>query len=88
VSADQVLDRYLTALAATAALAKITSVTATGTYMGFDTGQEEVPVEIFAKAPNQRTWIVKLPQGDSYRVFDGVNGWIAGPTARRRSSRS
>jgi len=38
-----------------------------------------VPVQIFAKAPNQRTWIVKLPQGDSYRVFDGVNGWIAGP---------
>ena len=52
---------------------------ATGTYAGFDTGQEEVPVQIFAKAPNQRTWIVKLPQGDSYRVFDGVNGWIAGP---------
>ena len=79
VSADQVFDRYLTAIGGTAALAKITSFTATGTYAGFDTGQEEVPVEIFAKAPNQRTWIVKLPQGDSYRVFDGVNGWIAGP---------
>ncbi|TMH53643.1 MAG: photosynthetic reaction center cytochrome c subunit [Betaproteobacteria bacterium] len=79
VSADQVFDRYLTAIGGTAALAKITSFTATGTYAGFDTGQEEVPVQIFAKAPNQRTWIVKLPQGDSYRVFDGVNGWIAGP---------
>jgi outer membrane lipoprotein-sorting protein len=79
VTADQVFDRYLTAIGGTAALAKITSFTATGTYAGFDTGQEEVPVQIFAKAPNQRTWIVKLPQGDSYRVFDGVNGWIAGP---------
>jgi len=79
VSADQVFDRYLTAIGGTAALAKITSFTATGTYAGFDTGQEEVPVQIFAKAPNQRTWIVKLPQGDSYRVFDGMNGWIAGP---------
>lgn len=79
MSADQVFDRYLTAIGGTAALAKITSFTATGTYMGFDTGQEEVPVEIFAKAPNQRTWIVKQPAGDSYRVFDGVNGWIAGP---------
>ncbi len=79
VSADQVFDRYLTAIGGTVALARITSVTATGTYVGFDTGQEEVPVEIFAKAPNQRTWIVKLPAGDSYRVFDGVNGWIAGP---------
>ena len=79
VSADQVFDRYLTAIGGTAALARITSFTATGTYAGFDTGQEEVPVQVFAKAPNQRTWIVKLPQGDSYRVFDGVNGWIAGP---------
>ena len=79
VSADQVLDRYLTALGGTAALAKITTFTATGTYKGFDTGQEEVPVEIFAKAPKLRTWIVKLPEGDSYRVFDGVNGWLAGP---------
>jgi len=79
VSADQVFDRYLTAIGGTAALAKITNFTAAGTYAGFDTGQEDVPVQIFAKAPNQRTWIVKLPQGDSYRVFDGVNGWIAGP---------
>jgi len=79
VSADQVFERYLTAIGGTAALAKITSFTATGTYAGFDTGQEEVPVQIYAKAPNQRTWIVKLPQGDSYRVFDGVNGWFAGP---------
>lgn len=79
ISADQVFERYLTAIGGTAALAKITSFRATGTYAGFDTGQEEVPVEIFAKAPNQRTWIVKLPAGDSYRVFDGMNGWIAGP---------
>ena len=79
VPADQVFDRYLTALGGPAALAKITSFTARGTYAGFDTGQEDVPVEVFAKAPNQRTWIVKLPQGDSYRVFDGMNGWIAGP---------
>jgi outer membrane lipoprotein-sorting protein len=79
LSSEQVFDRYLSAIGGTAALAKITSFTATGTYAGFDTGQEEVPVEIFAKAPNQRTWIVKLPQGDSYRVFDGVNGWFAGP---------
>jgi hypothetical protein len=78
VSADQVFDRYLTAIGGTAALVKITSFTATGTYAGFDTGQEEVPVEIFAKAPNQRTWIVKLPQGDSYRVFDGSERLVRG----------
>src|SRR5262245_66438646 len=41
VSADQVFERYLTAIGGTAALAKITSFTATGAYAGFDTGQEE-----------------------------------------------
>ena len=79
VSADQVFDRYLTAIGGRAALAKVTSFVAKGTYAGFDTGQEEMPVEIYARAPNQRTWIVKLPERDSYRVFDGMNGWLAGP---------
>jgi photosynthetic reaction center cytochrome c subunit len=79
ISADQVFDRYLTAIGGRAALARVTSFTARGTYVGFDTGQEEVPVEIYARAPNQRTWIVKLPQGDSLRVFDGASGWLAGP---------
>ena len=79
VSADQVFDRYLTAIGGRPALARVTSFVAKGTYAGFDTGQEEMPVEIYARAPNQRTWIVKLPQGDSFRVFDGASGWLAGP---------
>lgn len=75
VSADQVFDRYLTAIGGRPALARVTSFVARGTYAGFDTGQEEMPVEIYARAPNQRTWIVKLPERDRYRV----NGWLAGP---------
>jgi len=79
VSATQVFERYLTAIGGKAALAKVTSFAAKGTYTGFDTGQEDMPVEIFAKAPNQRTWIIKLPERDSYHVFDGTSGWLAGP---------
>lgn len=79
VSADRVFDRYLTAIGGRPALARVTSFVAKGTYAGFDTGQEELPVEIYARAPSQRTWIVKLPERDSNRVFDGVNGWLAGP---------
>jgi hypothetical protein len=77
--ADQILDRYLQALGGTGALAKLTSFTAKGTYEGFDTGHKEVPVDIVAKAPNQRTWIIHMADGDSYRVFDGRQGWWAGP---------
>jgi len=80
-SADQILDKYLQALGGPGALAKLTSFTAKGTYSGFDTGDKEIPVEIFAKAPNQRTWIIQTLDGPSHRVYDGTNGWWAGPDA-------
>ncbi|PYS02696.1 MAG: hypothetical protein DMG16_08665 [Acidobacteria bacterium] len=38
-----------------------------------------MPLEIYANAPNQRTTIVKMPDEDSVRVYDGTSGWIAGP---------
>jgi len=79
ITANEILDKYLEALGGTAQLAKLTSFTAKGTYSGFDTDHKEVPVDIFARAPNQRTWIIHMPDGDSYRVFDGRNGWWAGP---------
>ena len=78
-NADQILDKYIAAIGGQGALSKITSLTAKGTYSGFDTGHAEVPVDIFAKAPNQRTWIIHMFNGDSYRVFDGQRGWFAGP---------
>jgi hypothetical protein len=79
LSAEEVFDRYLTAIGGKAALGKVTSFVAKGTYAGFDTGMEEMPVEIYARAPNQRTWIVKFPERESFRVFDGTNGWLVGP---------
>jgi hypothetical protein len=79
MSADQILDTYLQAIGGTAQLARLSSFVAKGTYSGFDTDHKELPVDIFAKAPNQRTWIIHMPEGDSYRVFDGRNGWWAGP---------
>ena len=81
ISADQILDRYLQMLGGLSQLARIASFTARGTYSGFDTDHKEVPVEIYGKAPNQRTWIIHMTDGDSYRVFDGHNGWWAGPDA-------
>ena len=38
-----------------------------------------MPVDIFAKAPSQRTMVVHTRLGDSVRVFDGRAGWIASP---------
>ena len=80
-SADKILDRYLEALGGAGSLAKITSFAGKGLYAGFDTGFKEVPVEVFGRAPNQRTTIVHMDYGDNVRVFDGRNGWFAGPDA-------
>ena len=78
-SPEQIFDKYIAALGGAGALAKVSSVVAKGTYEGFDTAFAEVPVEIFAKAPNQRSWTIHMFNGDSHRVFDGRNGWFAGP---------
>ena len=79
VSADQVFDRYLEALGGAERLASVSSFVAKGTYSGFDTSFAEVPVEIFANAPNQSAMLVHQVNGDSVRAYDGRNGWMAGP---------
>jgi len=74
-SADQVLDKYIQALGGAQRLASITSIAGKGSYEGFDTEGDKFPVEVYAKAPNQRTTIVHLRAGDNIRTFDGRNAW-------------
>ena len=76
-SAQQVLDKYIQALGGAQRLANLRSFVARGTYSGFDTEQANVPFEIFAKAPGQRTTIVHAGFGDSVRAYDGRAAWIA-----------
>ena len=78
-SADQIFDRYLQVVGGAARLAALKSFTAKGTYEGFDTAFEKVPVEIFAQAPNRYATIVHMSGGDSLRVYNGTGGWITGP---------
>jgi hypothetical protein len=79
VTGEQVLDKYVQVLGGADRLSRLTSFTARGMYWGFDTAQEKVPFELFAKAPNQQTMVVHLATGNSTRTFDGRNGWYAGP---------
>jgi outer membrane lipoprotein-sorting protein len=78
-TADQVFEKYIQALGGAQRLAGVTSFTGKGTFIGFETEQSKVPVDVFAKAPNQRAVIVHTRLGDSVRVFDGRAGWIASP---------
>jgi outer membrane lipoprotein-sorting protein len=78
-SADQVLDRYIQALGGAQRVASLTSFVATGTSVGYGPESEKRPVEIFAKAPGQRTTIIHTSNGDSTTTYDGRTGWIAAP---------
>lgn len=81
-SADQILDKYILASGGGQRLATLNSYIATGTYAGFETADAPVPVEIYAKAPAQRTTIYhSVGEGGVVKVstaaYDGRNGWIA-----------
>jgi outer membrane lipoprotein-sorting protein len=75
---DEVLDRYIAAVGGAARLGELTSIIAEGRYAGYD-DFEDYPVEVFAKAPNQRTTILHSQYGDITTTFDGRSGWLASP---------
>lgn len=77
-TADQILDKYLQALGGAQRLAGLTSFVAKGTIEGYDTYHVKVPLELYAKSPDQRTVIAHTQNGDGTTVFDGRSGWIAG----------
>jgi hypothetical protein len=77
LSADKIFARYLQALGGAERVRALTSFVATGTYAGFNTGDAKAPIEIYARAPNQRTQVVKTFEGDAIFTFDGRNAWAA-----------
>jgi photosynthetic reaction center cytochrome c subunit len=78
-SADEVFQKYLAAVGGAARVASLTSFTAKGKSVGYGPDSEERALEIYAKAPNQRTTIVHTSSGDSTTTFDGRVGWLAAP---------
>jgi len=82
-TAAETFDKYEKALGGADRLAKFTSYVAKGSYAGFDTARNKIPVEIYGRsqgqAPPQQNTVIHMFNGDSVRTFDGQNGWIAGP---------
>src|SRR6201993_809841 len=83
-SADQVFDKYLQAVGGVQKAAAVTSIVFKGTYEGY--AEPKAPVDIYVKAPNQRTMVVHTDGGDRTTTFDGSNGpggtgWMAAPAA-------
>jgi hypothetical protein len=76
---DQILDKYIQAIGGAERVANMKSFVAKGSYSGYDTDFEAVPMEIFAKFPDQHTWVIRTPFGERSRVYNGRSGWNATP---------
>jgi hypothetical protein len=75
-SADQILDKFI---AAAGSGSKPSSLTIRGTYEGYETYHQQVPFEVFLKAPGQMASVVHTQNGDSVTVYNGSQGWVASP---------
>jgi hypothetical protein len=51
---------------------RLTSLHGKGTYEGFDSDFAKVPVDIYAKAPNQRALVAHMASGDSATCTTGA----------------
>ena len=81
-AAAQILDKYIQALGGAQRVGALASIAEKGTYQGFS-AEEGVkrPVEIYARAPNQRASIVHTLNGDLTTTYDGQAGWNGVPGA-------
>jgi photosynthetic reaction center cytochrome c subunit len=77
ISADEVFGEYIEALGGAERVGGLTSFAATGTYIGFNTGNAQVPIEILARAPDQRATVVQMFDGEAVKVTDGRSAWAA-----------
>lgn len=75
-TADQLLDKYVTALGGEKAISKVSTRIEKGTanFAGRD-----VTVEVYDKVPGQRVSVMNLPNGESITGFDGQHGWLTTP---------
>ena len=76
-TSDAILDKYLQAVGGREALEKITSRVEKASLSV--PGGPEVPIDIYAKAPDKRISIMHMREGDSVTAFDGHQGWLSNP---------
>jgi photosynthetic reaction center cytochrome c subunit len=77
---DEILDQYIEAVGGAQAAAAMISYVATGTYSGYGPEGTPRPVEIYARAPNQKTIVIREPgAGDNTTTFSGSAAWHSAP---------
>src|SRR5579859_1172888 len=82
-SADQIIDKYLQAVGGPQRLSTVKTLVASGTSVGFGGFGRGGRAQIFSRFPDQSATIIDFPstpaRGQSLRIFDGHQGWIATP---------
>jgi len=83
--ADQIFDKYLTAIGGATRVTALTSYTGRGTYKAFDDYDDQHlnPLEVYARAPNQRLWVWHTVFGDHAVGYNGREGWISASQSER-----
>ena len=84
-TADQIIERYVTAVGGAEAIQKITSRIMKGNIL---VNGSSTPIEVLTKAPNKRISIAHDPNSESFTAFDGTAGWFGntGRPAREMSA--
>ncbi|HEU5402405.1 MAG TPA: c-type cytochrome [Terriglobales bacterium] len=73
-SAEQVVEKYVSAIGGKSAIGKLTSLSEKGTMSGF--GGHQMPIEIYTKAPGDRVSIAHMPMGESVTAVNHQGGWL------------
>lgn len=81
---DQILDKYVQAIGGKAAIEKLNSRVAKGTFEIPAMGMSG-PAELFAKAPNKSGFVIELTGfGIFKQVYAGASGWAQDPVSGLR----
>jgi photosynthetic reaction center cytochrome c subunit len=72
-TADQLIDKYVRAIGGAAATDKISTRVMKGT---IDFGGKSLPIDIYAKDPDERISLTHMAEGDSVTAFNGHEGWL------------
>ncbi len=76
-AADALIDKYIQAAGGADAIQKVSSRVEKGT---ISAQGQQLPIEIYAKAPDKRVSLTHLPNGgQSMTAFDGASGWLGNP---------
>ncbi|MGH9397415.1 MAG: c-type cytochrome [Terriglobia bacterium] len=74
-TADQILEKFVQASGGADAIQKISTRVEKGDASG--PGGQKLPVEVFSKAPDEERFVMHMRGGESVRVYDGQEGWLA-----------